>query len=475
MLFDETLKNLQQVAVELTTAKYLNQGTFFEEQQCTRAFSQVNLVMQDDEGNTLLHAAVNKNFYWAAHHLLNQGITIDQVNRYGFTALDLAINKNLVRMQLLILSHPVAINKASKVKRLSEILFNAIEQGDQHDLQQVLHCLDLSSALENQQDIKQLVFNHLNASGFTALHVATKEGDLKLIKTLINSGACVNTVSSKGLYPMFMTFYGKNYSPVEEIIELYLAVNPLLVNQEDSTDEARTLLHTFSSRPNWSFMVDSLIKSGADYNAVDSMGYTPLHLACYYGHSDAVNVLLQYRADLTRKNNKKSTPLDLAFIAYKAAKYDSQDAICYERVHGLEWVIKLLLKAGAGLYANCDASIKHFNLRHALIVGLTINGKAVTRTMEGFEEAVTTQEELKQCIATNTPLKVNRDHLLTLFKHCLKQEPCDPDNGRVEVLKLLLGEKLGADCSASFFAQKNVIQPQLHYSFSSDSTEKNYS
>lgn len=51
--------------------------------------------------------------------------------------------------------------------------------------------------------------------------------------------------------------------------------------------------------------VQSLIKSGANVNAVTPSGRTPLMLASYLGHSDIVNFLLQNGADVDIKENLK--------------------------------------------------------------------------------------------------------------------------------------------------------------------------
>ncbi len=70
----------------------------------------------------------------------------------------------------------------------------------------------------------------------------------------------------------------------------------------------RTTLH---SAPNWA-VAERLIREGADVNARDSFGMTPLHCAAAAGHEEAVRVLLAAGADIGIKDNEGRSPLDLA-------------------------------------------------------------------------------------------------------------------------------------------------------------------
>jgi ankyrin repeat protein len=93
----------------------------------------------------------------------------------------------------------------------------------------------------------------------------------------------------------------------------------------------RTLLHHVVSRD--AGAVKRLLSRGADPNAADDVGQTPLHWAAYIGRSDIVRLLLKYGANLNIKTKYDGrTPLHVA-AAYEVS------------------VVKLLIKYGADVNA----------------------------------------------------------------------------------------------------------------------------
>ncbi|MEA3372395.1 MAG: ankyrin repeat domain-containing protein [Campylobacterota bacterium] len=66
-------------------------------------------------------------------------------------------------------------------------------------------------------------------------------------------------------------------------------------------------------------LIVKLLKSGADINAVDEKGDTPLHIATRIGRYSVVSTLLKYKPDLYIENHKGYTPLAIA-IHYNYVK-----------------------------------------------------------------------------------------------------------------------------------------------------------
>nr|5AQ9_A Chain A, OFF7_DB08V4 [synthetic construct]5AQ9_C Chain C, OFF7_DB08V4 [synthetic construct] len=109
-----------------------------------------------------------------------------------------------------------------------------------------------------------------------------------------------------------------------------LMANGADVNAADNTGTTPLHLAAYSGHLE---IVEVLLKHGADVDASDVFGYTPLHLAAYWGHLEIVEVLLKNGADVNAMDSDGMTPLHLA------AKW------------GYLEIVEVLLKHGADVNA----------------------------------------------------------------------------------------------------------------------------
>ena len=83
-------------------------------------------------------------------------------------------------------------------------------------------------------------------------------------------------------------------------------------------------------------ILDKLLQAGAEVNAQNDGGYTPLHIASKHGHLDVVKRLLSAGAQVNAQNDEGKTPLHIASY------------------HGNSDIVKRLISAGAQVNAQDD-------------------------------------------------------------------------------------------------------------------------
>jgi len=110
-----------------------------------------------------------------------------------------------------------------------------------------------------------------DASGYTALHHAAVGGHLDVIEVLLDKGAKLDAIGSRGETALYLAASKGNY----EVVKL-------------------------------------LSEHGANVDRASSDGKTPLHRAAMAGDSDTVTVLLDAGADASLKDRSGKTALEMA-------------------------------------------------------------------------------------------------------------------------------------------------------------------
>lgn len=111
-----------------------------------------------------------------------------------------------------------------------------------------------------------------NMEGVTALHEASRKGNIEIVRYLLQKGADIHLRNYKGFSPLHIAAYcGENE------------------------------------------IVSSLIAAGADINAKAKDDITPLHAAASMGHLTTVELLIRNGADINAKSSKDQLiPKDFA-------------------------------------------------------------------------------------------------------------------------------------------------------------------
>lgn len=134
------------------------------------------------------------------------------------------------------------------------------------------------------------------------------------VETVINTLDYIEDVNlvmdQKGNNPLHLASKNGNH-------EHYTAIVNLLIEKgadiNATNNFGSTPLH-WASKEGHSEVVNLLINKRANIHIVDSSGNTPLHLASLVGHAEVVNLLIEKGADIDAKNNSNYTPDRLAIM-----------------------------------------------------------------------------------------------------------------------------------------------------------------
>ena len=123
-------------------------------------------------------------------------------------------------------------------------------------------------------------------AAYTPLSYAVEQGNVELVKALLESGANPNALTASGRAPLFIAADNK------EITELLLTAKA----------DPNMLLHggmsalTNAIESGTPEAVEALIKAGADVNKLDGNGSSPLQVANNYSKAEIVEVLKKHGA-----------------------------------------------------------------------------------------------------------------------------------------------------------------------------------
>ena len=164
----------------------------------------------------------------------------------------------------------------------------------------------------NCQSVTELVPNSIaipdrNKEGQTAVHAASKKGDVAVLATLIGRGAVVNVQDNNKDTPLHLAVTRPENSAV---IELLMKKDVSTINWRNN--EGQTALHLAASSVDNDRVIKSLLEHEADMVAKDNDGCVPLHYAAKHGHLAVVICLIRMRASVSATDDLGMTPLHLA-------------------------------------------------------------------------------------------------------------------------------------------------------------------
>ena len=296
---------------------------------------------------TPLHLAVKKSYPNLASLLLKYGADINATNSDGRTPLFHAINFSRPELVQKLLTAGANPNLQSAEGRTP--LSYAAEQGNSEMIQMLLAAkadpnagtLNLPLLMSVRQGnlkacelllaggaspshtgmvhwgVPHFLFNFPRNGPYSPLEIAVTQRNPDAVRLLLARQADPNTTNASGA-PLTL-----DALPQLEILKALLAAGanpnwyPLPVPSEvNSGNESLLILaveHNLYNRPSDTLAAARLLlESGANPNAKNLTGLTPLHIAAYNGQLELVRLLLDHHADPNVANNGGVTPLDEA-------------------------------------------------------------------------------------------------------------------------------------------------------------------
>ena len=180
------------------------------------------------------------------------------------------------------------------------------------------------------------------------LHSAAISGNIKKVKKFIAEGANVNDTDKNDRTPLHMAASSINL--VERPLNEDQVLDSIFKQQIKLSEE----------------IVQILIKAGADVNATDKNGQTPLKIAARYGNVAMANILIKADANVNAADKNGRTPIrmaarygNVAMVSMltkagadvNAADKNGRTPIRMATGYGYKVVVSMLIKAGADVNA----------------------------------------------------------------------------------------------------------------------------
>jgi len=194
--------------------------------------------------------------------------------------------------------------------------------------------------------------------GEPALVVASRKGQTKAIKLLIEKGADVNAKDDEGNTALMWTSFHGNTEIAKLLIE-----KAADINAKDNEGKTALMWASFYGKTE---TAELLIEKGADINIKDNEGDTALMVAGSNGEIKTVKLLIEKGADIHEKDKKGKTTLIWAilmgeseiakFLIEKGADVNAKDnegktALMSASFYGNTEIVKLLIEKGADINA----------------------------------------------------------------------------------------------------------------------------
>jgi len=244
-----------------------------------------------DEGEPLLLIAIRRRNAAMVKLLVNAGADVNAPDADGYTPLDYALDRSSSYEICSILRKAGARFKCPH----RDVIMTAAKAGDTSQLAELVE--------------KGVSLEVRDMDNNTPLQAAIQEGQTEIVEFLLKHGADANQeVDASRSVPLLLA---RDAEMARILLEYGADIN------RRSGCQLETALHRAVIQDNWE-LVELLISRGADVNAKDSNGETPLHCAAGAARIAMFRLFLQKGADMDIEDFSQRTALHHAAASASA-------------------------------------------------------------------------------------------------------------------------------------------------------------
>ena len=286
--------------------------------------------LRDIEGQSIVHYFVRTKNLKGIRQCITKGIPISVKDDNGKTPLDVAF-ENLDDEEFVEIAAELIMGGADEVATDCAYFQDAMLARNVNsrfdDGQTPLH---LAAIYGHNAIAKYLLENNADtgvqdSSGATPLHEAVRYGNVEIAKALLNSGANVNARDNLGKTPVMLIL------PKDKTADIYKLLISFRADLTQKDMFGDTVLHTASMLNVGASTFSILIDGGADVDARNKEGVTPLAIAVQKNDLETVKLLTVSGADIHTQDTNGNSPLSLAL----AGSSEMLEAVVNETNAGL--------------------------------------------------------------------------------------------------------------------------------------------
>nr|WP_180486050.1 ankyrin repeat domain-containing protein [Treponema socranskii] len=266
---------------------------------------------RDSDGNTIVHYCVRMQNESAVRECIKKGIPVSVQNNAGKTPLDIALEDSGDEKSVAIAADLIMAGAETNDSQFSYFQTAVSERNFNYRFGDGQTPLHIAAIQHHKSIVRYLLANGAHTSaqditGATPLHEAVRYGDIDIAKALLESGADVNAEDNLGKTPVMLVIPEDKREAMYRILIEHAAD----VAKKDAYGD--TVLHTATMTSLTPSILELLVAGGADVNARNKDGVSPLLIAVQKRNFAHVKFYAERGADINSADKAGDTPLTLA-------------------------------------------------------------------------------------------------------------------------------------------------------------------